>query len=114
MPHQRLARTLAAFDVGLIPFKRTAEIDAVNPVKLYEYLAAGLPVLASDFDEIRQYRPLVRTYVDAADAGRAVEPLLAGVTDADERRAFARQHLWAEKAAQFAAEILPVVVPAAA
>ena len=114
VPHQRLARTLAAFDVGLIPFKRTAEIDAVNPVKLYEYLAAGLPVLASDFDEIRQYRPLVRTYVDAADAGRAVEPLLAGVTDADERRAFARQHLWAEKAAQFAAEILPVVVPAAA
>jgi glycosyltransferase involved in cell wall biosynthesis len=115
VPHQRLAQTLAAFDVGLIPFVRSAEMDAVNPVKLYEYLAAGLPVLASDFEEIRQYRPLVRTYADAGDAGRAITELVGPVADADaaDRRAFALGHLWAEKAARFAAELLPPV-PAAA
>lgn len=116
VPHQSLARTLAAFDVGLIPFVRSAEIDAVNPVKLYEYLAAGLPVLASDFAEIRQYRPLVATYDDPAEAAREAERLVAPAGDGEvsRRRLFARGHLWAEKAARFAAELFPPPVPAAA
>jgi glycosyltransferase involved in cell wall biosynthesis len=107
VPHQHLARTLAAFDIGLIPFVRSAEIDAVNPVKLYEYLAAGLRVLASDFEEIRQYRPMVSTYADPGEAARSAEGLVGPVADADARRLFARGHLWAEKAARFAAELFP-------
>jgi glycosyltransferase involved in cell wall biosynthesis len=42
-------------DVGIIPFdvaNHRALIDGVNPIKLYEYLAAGLPVVASRWAEI--------------------------------------------------------------
>ena len=44
---------LKCSDVGFIPFKVNALTDAVNPIKLYEYLAAGLPVVASNIEGIR-------------------------------------------------------------
>ena len=108
VPHSRLASVLAAFDVGLIPFVRSPAIDAVNPVKLYEYLAAGLPVLASDFEEVRRYRPLISTYSTPADAATAAARLAAAPRlpgEDEERHAFARGHRWRAKAAQFAAAI---------
>jgi len=45
---------LAGCDVGIIPFLNTPLTRAIHPVKLYEYCAAGLPVVASDLDEIRR------------------------------------------------------------
>jgi glycosyltransferase involved in cell wall biosynthesis len=47
--HDDVPRVLAGFDVGLIPFRRTPLTAGVNPNKLYEYLAAGLPVVATPF-----------------------------------------------------------------
>jgi hypothetical protein len=34
------------FDVGLLPFKVNATTHAVSPLKVYEYLASGVPVAA--------------------------------------------------------------------
>ena len=101
----RLAGVLNGFDVGLIPFKRTKAIDAVNPLKLYEYLSAGLPVLSAGFEEIRRYRPLVRTYETAAEAAYASAELVASPStprEVADRRAFANGHRWAAKVARLA------------
>ncbi|MGH9013425.1 MAG: glycosyltransferase [Acidimicrobiia bacterium] len=38
---------LATLDVGLIPYVRNAFNDGSNPVKAYEYLAAGIPVVGT-------------------------------------------------------------------
>jgi glycosyltransferase involved in cell wall biosynthesis len=43
----------AAFDLALIPFVFSDLTVAVNPIKLREYLSAGLPVVASALPEIR-------------------------------------------------------------
>ena len=43
-----LAATVQACDLGVIPHRDQAGIRAMSPLKLYEYLAAGLPVLAVD------------------------------------------------------------------
>lgn len=43
-------------DVGLIPFDRGGYpdlVDHVNPLKMYEYMAAGLPVVSTDFRAMR-------------------------------------------------------------
>ncbi len=40
-------------DIGIIPFKISEMTDAVNPIKLYEYSAAGLPVIASNMKTLR-------------------------------------------------------------
>lgn len=45
MDHARAMHALRHARVGVIPFQRGALADAVNPVKAYEYLAAGLPVV---------------------------------------------------------------------
>ena len=55
VPHRLLATILSGFDLGLIPFRRRREIDAVNPVKFFEYMAAGLPVLSARFTEMERY-----------------------------------------------------------
>jgi glycosyltransferase involved in cell wall biosynthesis len=47
--HDEVPRVLSGFDVGLIPFRLTTLTAGVNPNKLYEYLAAGLPVVSTPF-----------------------------------------------------------------
>ena len=48
VPREQLPGLVAAADVGLIPHIRTPLTEAMSPLKLYEYLAAGLPVAAAD------------------------------------------------------------------
>lgn len=39
-------------DVGLVPFKKTPLVEGVSPIKVYEYLASGLPVVALQWHEL--------------------------------------------------------------
>jgi len=48
-----LPRYLQYFDVCIIPFKVTPMIEACNPIKMYEYLSAGKPVVTTDMPEVR-------------------------------------------------------------
>jgi len=48
------AEHLARFSAGLIPFLRNSLTAAVDPIKFYEYRAAGLPVLSTSFGEMAQ------------------------------------------------------------
>jgi hypothetical protein len=38
--------------LGIIPFKRTDLINSVSPIKLFEYMAAGLPVVSTRWKEL--------------------------------------------------------------
>ncbi len=49
-----LAATVQACDLGIIPHCDEAGIRAMSPLKLYEYLAAGLPVIAVDFPPMHE------------------------------------------------------------
>jgi glycosyltransferase involved in cell wall biosynthesis len=49
---------LHEFDVALIPFRRTPLTEATNPVKFYEYLSAGKPVVAVALPELEPYERL--------------------------------------------------------
>jgi glycosyltransferase involved in cell wall biosynthesis len=50
---RELAATVRACDVGVIPHRDQAGIRAMSPLKLYEYLAAGLPVVSVDLPPVR-------------------------------------------------------------
>jgi glycosyltransferase involved in cell wall biosynthesis len=51
--HEDVPALLAEFDWGLIPFLQNPLTDAVDPIKYYEYRAAGLPVLSTPFGDMR-------------------------------------------------------------
>jgi glycosyltransferase involved in cell wall biosynthesis len=44
---QDLSQTLARFTVGIIPYARNSYTASVFPLKVFEYLAAGLPVVST-------------------------------------------------------------------
>lgn len=76
-PYEELPAYCRQFDVGLIPFQVNELTRAVNPIKLREYLAAGLPVVSTPMPEVEQYNQLI-SIADSADAFMtAVEAALA-------------------------------------
>lgn len=73
--YESLPAYCAAFDAGLIPFRRGRLAHAVNPIKLREYLAAGLPVISSPLPAVADYRPAVQFASTAGEFIAAVEQL---------------------------------------
>lgn len=56
-PYSAVPSYLTAADVGIIPFDREkypSLVDHANPLKLYEYMAAGLPVVSTDWPVLRR------------------------------------------------------------
>lgn len=68
LPHAALANFASDCDVLVMPFALNALIEAVDPVKLYEYIALNLPALAPRYPESSRFEPWVSLYsnVDAA------------------------------------------------
>ncbi len=100
---------LETFTVGLIPFRYDALTRGVNPNKMYEYLAMGLPVVATRFSsEVERFPGVVETGSTADEFVRACERSVAAVAetsrlDDHRRRALeiAARHDWAVIADRF-------------
>jgi GT2 family glycosyltransferase len=103
-PYALVPGWLHQFDVAIIPFKRTPLTEATNPVKAYEMLAAGKPIVSVPIPEMVALGPLVRLASTAEEMVRAIEdalrPETAEVIEA--RRAFAREHTWDRRFASLA------------
>ena len=64
--HDELPAYCKGFDVGMIPYRIDERMTFVNPLKLREYLSAGLPVVSTPVPEVRRY---ARPRADRGDAG---------------------------------------------
>ncbi len=92
-----------AFDVGLVPYVHNAHTAAVDPLKVLEYLAAGIPVVSTGLREVQKYA----TVVEVADGGAAFADAVARALDArtpadrDARQAVAAKHTWEQRVQTF-------------
>lgn len=59
-PYESLPGYCKAFAVGLIPFVINEMTLHINPIKLREYLSAGLPVVSTGLPEVRRYGSFVQ------------------------------------------------------
>ncbi|MEC0241542.1 glycosyltransferase [Paenibacillus dokdonensis] len=99
-PHQELKKYLQHIDVAIIPFQYHPITLATNPVKAYEYLAAGVPVLSTALPECIRMEPYVTTATTHADFMEKLGGMLSRPDDRvlrEERVAFARVNRWLDR-----------------
>ena len=103
VPYGRLLERIERFDVFLLPFRRSPLTDAANPVKAYEIMATGRPLVSVPLPELEPFGDLVRFASDAAGLERQIEDALAEDDPALEarRRDFARRNSWDARAEVF-------------
>lgn len=105
-PHNRLPEILRGAAVGLIPYRRSRLTESIFPMKVYEYLAAGLPVVASGVRALEGVEGV--EVVEGLDqALRAIERALR--EDSPERRRdrskSVREHSWEARLDEIAAAL---------
>lgn len=99
-PHDELPSYVQHWTVSLLPFRQCPQIEACNPLKLREYLAAGTPIAATSFPALKPYERLVRCTDDPAEFTDAIL-LAAEDTKRNElRRKFVARDSWQTRASQ--------------
>ncbi len=104
--YDRVPETLAAFDVCLLPRKQSDLTRHMDPIKVYEYLSLGKPVVASPMPELDRYADLVYQAdgVDEFEAAIGAALAESGQQGSAERhqarRAVARANTWDRRVQQ--------------
>ncbi|MDF1500223.1 MAG: glycosyltransferase [Anaerolineales bacterium] len=110
--YERIPGFLNSFDVCLIPFKLNNLTNATDPVKFYEYLAFGKPIVATALPELPSDHILVRKTEDPDSFVTEIEVALS--EDNDElkiaRRDFASRNTWRARG-ELILERLPGLFP---
>ncbi len=103
---------LCGFTAGLIPFKVNRLTAAVDPIKYYEYRAAGLPVISTSFGEMAVRGSEQAVYL--VDRGTDFQGILGRIGEGlsvscDALARFRTEHAWRsrfERSAFFNAHVL--------
>jgi glycosyltransferase involved in cell wall biosynthesis len=84
------------FHVGLMPYLQNRHSEHISPLKLYDYLAAGLPVASTDIPAAREFGSHVHLADRPDSFAQAVSAALADTAPErrQARRSVAAQHAW--------------------
>jgi glycosyltransferase involved in cell wall biosynthesis len=111
-PYDCVPAYVNAFDACWVPFKQDAVGRAANPVKIYEYLALGKPVVTTPVADTESFGGLVGV---ARTPAEMIGQLRAAVAAASESRAarteFARQNSWRARAREYVAFLAALNTP---
>lgn len=104
VPYAEMAQMLKGFAIAVIPFKKDDVSATIFPLKLFEYLGAGKPVIVTDFNpDLKDYtHGAVNFCADAESFNKAINEVLATDNTAkqQERIAVAKKNTWDIRANQ--------------
>lgn len=113
-PYVELPKYLHAFDVCIIPFVLNKLTIATNPVKVYEYLAAGKPVVSTDLPELGPMSDVVRLADGPAKFELAIREAFKEKSNPEsvaKRREYAAANTWIERYRAFNSLIMNKLYP---
>jgi len=97
-PYEKIPSYLAHADIGIIPFKRTPLVESVSPLKLFEFFAAGLPVVSTSWKELENLQSPAFLAGDrdefAAHVINAVNGELKNQRGSEYYRSYAKENSW--------------------
>jgi glycosyltransferase involved in cell wall biosynthesis len=94
-PYASLPSYLRGMDVALLPSRSNDYTASMFPMKFFEYLAAGRPVVSTDLPAIRPFRDVVTIAGSVDGFVAAIEAVLGGQAPSLEARLdAAREHTW--------------------
>jgi len=105
IPHKDAPSVINRFDVAIIPFKCDDVSSGIYPLKLFEYLAAGKPVISTNFNP-----EILKTLADVVHVANTAEEfansiLKAYSTDSEEKQitriSVASENTWESRARLF-------------
>jgi glycosyltransferase involved in cell wall biosynthesis len=107
VPYERLPHYLAGFDVCILPNRINAYTDGNDPLKLYDYLATGKPIVATRTAGTEGLDEVIRVADDAPSFLAAVEEAVGERGEAlrQRRQQLAQQHCWRVRARDVSAKI---------
>ncbi|MNO46585.1 putative teichuronic acid biosynthesis glycosyltransferase TuaH [compost metagenome] len=99
--YDELPQILSYLDVCIIPFRINRITESTNPIKVYEYLAAGKQVVSTNLPEVRK----LQEFVSVADNhDQFIESVRSALRSSKEERfrlsQFARAFSWEQRFAQ--------------
>ena len=94
IPYSDVPLYMKKSDVGIIPFKFSKLVDAVNPLKIYEYFACDLPVVATKAYELEMMKSPAYLYNDYENGLKYIdEAILQNVSD-NNLNDYAKNNSW--------------------
>lgn len=100
-PHTAIPSTIAAFDIGLIPYRQNLYTQGLSPIKLYEYLAMGKPVIGTRLPYLEREQEhilLVETADEFIESIRQVATQPITVSSRNSWRHAASHYSWRQQA----------------
>lgn len=105
-PYAEVPAYMQGLDVGVIPFRAGDPfVQGINPNKVYQYLAAGLPVITTPVLDLEERSPDLLFATTPEEVSRALSVALDAPADAPRRRELARPHDWDVLASRMVSEI---------
>jgi GT2 family glycosyltransferase/glycosyltransferase involved in cell wall biosynthesis len=110
-PYETMPEYLYHFDACVIPFKINSITEATDPVKVYEYLMSGKPVVSTALPELEPYREYVYIANGPEDFCRRLDAALAENEPglAQRRRRFAATQSWDSRYEQIESAVASTV-----
>jgi O-antigen/teichoic acid export membrane protein/glycosyltransferase involved in cell wall biosynthesis len=106
VPQEDVPTYVQHFDVCFIPYKSSRYNEASFPLKFWEFMATGKPIVVAGVSELREYKPLIGYVKTAKDlVGEVAGMLAAPAAGAEQRITEAKQHTW-NKRVQHLLELL--------
>ncbi len=78
--YKEVPHYIQSFDVCLMPYRNIARIATANPLKMYEYLALGKPIVTVPVDEVTDFAHLL-TIAAPSEFSAAIEKAYSEDTD---------------------------------